>query len=219
MPAKILIIGRSNVGKTTLLKSLKNALVIADDGKPFSLPMAHVNIVEFEGINAFLDTVEEAVGKYANKFGQTPDTICFDSVSRIFTDIETFNSNKYKGFDVWSNVNKDVNAFCECINQLNANGFNVVLIAHCSYDEKTGNYSEVAKGSFAKLGGFISTVDEAVYLDMQGTKRIIHHRGSNMCRTLIDSLPDKEPVEQFNLQEYLNLLQQKADSIADQWRI
>ena len=35
--AKLLITGLSNSGKTTLLKTLKDVLVVSRDGKPFSL--------------------------------------------------------------------------------------------------------------------------------------------------------------------------------------
>ena len=55
--AKLLITGMPNTGKTTLLKTLQNALVISRDGKPFSLELPHVNVFDYKTIEEFLDIV------------------------------------------------------------------------------------------------------------------------------------------------------------------
>lgn len=56
-------------------------------------------------IDELLDVVQEKLEAYKEKVGEYPDTLVFDSVSRIFTDIETNSQNRFKGYDVWSNVN------------------------------------------------------------------------------------------------------------------
>lgn len=217
--AKILITGLPNTGKTTLLKSLTNAFVVSRDGKPFSLPMPHFNVPEYVKIDDLLDMVQEKLTKYEEKFNKSPDTICFDSVSRIFTDIETSCSKRFKGYEVWSNVNKEINTFLEAVNSMLESGFNVVLIAHAVWDGDAKKYIETCKGSFAKTGGFLSTVDYAINIDIVGNKRILTHRGSSLSRTLLDDMPEKEDASSFNLQSYLDSIKIQATKVQQEWSI
>ena len=219
MPAKILITGMPNTGKTTLLKSLKNALVFARDGKPFSLELPHVNVTEYTNMNNFLVLVSDKLEVYNQKFGTYPETIVFDSVSRIFTDVETSCSKRFNGYEVWANVNKEIQAFLEAINSMQEGGFNIVLIAHAVWDENAKKYIETCKGSFAKIGGFLSVVDYALNIDLVGSKRIITHRGSSLSRTLLDDIPDKEDSNSFNLQEYIDKIRAKSDVVSEKWSI
>jgi hypothetical protein len=219
MSAKILITGMPNTGKTTLLKPLQNVLVMARDGKPFSLELPHVNVAEFKNIDEFLNLLEEKLEAYNAKMGQYPDTIAFDSVSRIFTDIETSCSKRFNGYEVWANVNKEINKFLEAINVLQENGFNIVLIAHAVWDENAKKYIETCKGSFAKIGGFLSTVDYALNIDIVGNKRMITHRGTSLSRSLLDDIPDKESANEFNLQTYIDKIKAKSDVVSEKWSI
>ena len=219
IPAKILITGLANSGKTSLLKPLEKVLVFSRDGKPFSLELPHVNVPDYTRVDELLDVVQEKLEAYKEKIGEYPDTIVFDSVSRIFTDIETNCQNKFKGYDVWSNVNMEVNKFVATINELMENGFNVVLIAHAVFDVETKTFTETCKGSFAKTGGFLSTVDYAVNIGIVGSKRIVTHKGMQLSRTLIDDMPDKEDVNNFNLQTYLNKIKEKAEVVSEKWSI
>ena len=216
--AKILIAGLPNTGKTTLLKSLKNAFVISRDGKPFSLPMPHVNVPEYQKIDDLLDLVQDKLTAYEEKFKSLPDTICFDSVSRIFTDIEASCSKRFHGYDVWSNVNKEINTFLDALNSMQESGFNLVLIAHAVWDADAKKFIETCKGSFAKTGGFLSTVDYAINIDIVGNKRIVTHRGTNLSRTLISDMPDKESADNFNLQTYLDKIKESTQ-VAEKWSI
>lgn len=217
--AKILITGLPNTGKTTLLKTLENAFVVSRDGKPFSLPMPHFNVPEYVKIDDLLDMVQEKLTVYEEKFKKSPDTICFDSVSRVFTDIETSCSKRFKGYEVWSNVNREINTFLEAINQMLDSGYNVVLIAHAVWDGDAKKYIETCKGSFAKTGGFLSTVDYAINIDIVGNKRILTHRGNNLSRTLLEDMPEKEDASSFNLQTYLNKIKQQSEVVQEQWSI
>ena len=216
--AKILIAGLPNTGKTTLLKTLKNAFVVSRDGKPFSLPMPHVNVPEYQKIDDLLDLVQEKLTAYEEKFKALPDTICFDSVSRIFTDIEASCSKRFHGYDVWSNVNKEINTFLDALNSMQESGFNLVLIAHAVWDVDAKKFIETCKGSFAKTGGFLSTVDYAINIDIVGNKRIVTHRGTSLSRTLIEGMPDKESADTFNLQTYLDKIKEST-MVAEKWSI
>lgn len=216
--AKILIAGLPNTGKTTLLKTLKNAFVVSRDGKPFSLPMPHVNVPEYQKIDDLLDLVQEKLTAYEERFKALPDTICFDSVSRIFTDIEASCSKRFHGYDVWSNVNKEINTFLDALNSMQESGFNLVLIAHAVWDVDAKKFIETCKGSFAKTGGFLSTVDYAINIDIVGNKRIVTHRGTSLSRTLIEGMPDKESADTFNLQTYLDKIKESTQ-VAEKWSI
>ena len=219
MPAKILVTGLANSGKTSLLKPLEKVLVFSRDGKPFSLELPHVNVPDYDKIDELLDVVEEKLEAYKAKMGEYPDTIAFDSVSRIFTDIETNCQNKFKGYDVWSNVNMEVNKFVAATNELMESGFNIVLIAHAVFDAETKTFTETCKGSFAKTGGFLSTVDYSVNISIVGSKRIVTHKGMQLSRTLLEDMPDKEDVNNFNLQTYLNKIKEKAEVVQEKWSI
>lgn len=216
--AKILITGMPNTGKTTLLKSLKNVLVFARDGKPFSLKLPHVNVTEFTTMKDFLSLVQEKLETYNEKKNEYPETIVFDSVSRIFTDVETSCSKRFNGYEVWANVNKEIQMFLEAVNSMQEGGFNVVLIAHAVWDENAKKYIETCKGSFAKVGGFLSTVDYALNIDIVGNKRIITHKGTNLSRTLLEDIPDKEDANSFNLQNYIDKIKTKANEVVE-WSI
>ena len=227
MSAKILITGLANTGKTSLLKPLENVLVISRDGKPFPLELPHVNVPDYlndKGKNIFsidnlLELVSNKLEVYKEKFKAYPDTVVFDSVSRIFTDIETSCSNRFSGYDIWSNVNKEINEFLSAINELQDNGFNLVLIAHAVFDVDAKKFIETCKGSFAKTGGFLSTVDYAINIDIVGKKRIVTHKGMNLSRSLLEDIPEKEDVNNFNLQTYINKIKEKSEAIQTKWSI
>lgn len=216
--AKILITGMPNTGKTTLLKTLKNVLVFARDGKPFSLSLPHTNVTEFTTMKDFLSLVQEKLETYNEKKGEYPETIVFDSVSRLFTDVETSCTKRFNGYEVWANVNKEIQMFLEAVNSMQEGGFNVVLIAHAVWDENAKKYIETCKGSFAKVGGFLSTVDYALNIDIVGNKRIITHKGTNLSRTLLEDIPDKEDANSFNLQNYIDKIKTKANEVVE-WSI
>ena len=219
MSAKILITGLSNAGKTHLLKTLKDVLVFSRDGKPFSLEIPHVNVPDYNTIDELLDLVQEKIESYKDKVGDYPKTLAFDSVSRIFTDIETISQNKFKGFDVWSNINMEVNKFVAAINDMQAADYNIVLIAHAVFDPDAKKFIETCKGSFAKTGGFLSTVDYAVNIDIVGNKRIVTHKGMHLSRTLLDDIPDKQNADEFSLQEYLEKVEKKSKTVSEKWSI
>lgn len=219
MSAKVLITGLSNTGKTTLCKSLKNALVFSYDGKPCQLEMAHYNVPEFSSIQELMELVDQKIGAYADKFKKKPDTIVFDSVSRIFTQIETNCTKKYSGFETWKKINEEINFFNQNLNAIQEAGFNLVLITHVTLDTETKKYTETCKGSFAKVGGFTSVCDYVVNIDVIGSKHIVTHRGSNISRTLLDDMPDKEDANEFNLQAYLDKINNKSNEITKKWSL
>ena len=53
--------------------------------------------------------------------------------------------------------------------------------------------------------GFVAEVDYSSFLEAKNNKRYIHHRSTKYpARTLLETAPDSQLVEDFDLQEYIN---------------
>jgi hypothetical protein len=90
------------------------------------------------------------------------------------------------------------------------------LISHALWDSETAKYNLVGKGSFAKTGGFLATVDESIFLETKNNKRVIHNRSTKFpARTLQEDLADSLPVEEFNLQSHIDLLASRQEDVSE----
>lgn len=208
MSIKLVISGEANSGKTTLTKSLKDALVVSHDGKSFPYPIPHVMIPTFNTMSELITTVNDKIVAYKNKFGSYPKTIVFDSVSKIMDTSLDNCSAKETGFKVYARLNAEVHELTEYIqNTLIASDMNVVIISHALYDADTTKYNLIGKGDFSKRGSFLAETDYALFIETKSNKRIIHHRSTKFpARTLAESDPDSQSVDDFNLQVYLDEL-------------
>lgn len=217
MAAKLLVSGIAGSGKTTLLKTLEDVLVISHDGKPFSLPIPHVYVKSFSGVQELIQLVGTKVQAYKEKFGKFPKTIVFDSVSKIFDTISNNCNVKYTGFTIYSQLNKEINEFTTFLEEdVAAQGVNLVILSHATYDQDTESYKLVAQGKFAERGGFYAEVNESVFIQPKGNKRTLHLRSTKFpARTHNDDLPDSVEVSEFNLQDHINLLQQTSNIAQD----
>jgi len=215
MSVKLLISAEANSGKTTLTKNLKNSLVVSHDGKRYPFPVPHVMVPSFDKVDDLINLTIEKIEAYKDKFGEYPDTVVFDSVSKIFDTIHANCNEKFKGFTIYSELDKEVVAFTSFIeNSLIASGMNVILISHALYDADTAKYNLVGKGSFAKRGGFLAEVDEAIFIEVKSNKRILHFRSAKLpARSLQEDLPDSLPVEEFNLQQHIETLAGNATAV------
>lgn len=215
MSVKILISAEANGGKTTLTKNLKNSLVVSHDGKRYPFAVPHVLVPAFDSVEELIKLTIDKIEAYNEKFNKYPETIVFDSVSKVFDTIHANCNEKFKNFVIYSELDKDIVAFTSFIeNSLIASDMNVVLISHALYDADTAKYKLVGKGSFAKRGGFLAEVDEALFLEAKGSKRIVHFKSAKLpARSLQDDLPESVPVEDFNLQEHIDMLGQNASQV------
>ena len=156
MSVKLLISAEANAGKTTLTRNLDNTLVISCDGKRYPFPTPHVLVSSFDNAAALINLVTEKIEVYHTKFGSYPQTIVFDSVSKIFETLYNICNEKYTGFTIYSKLDGEIAALNNFIeNSLIASDLNVVLISHAIYDADTAKYNLVGKGSFQKKGGLI----------------------------------------------------------------
>jgi hypothetical protein len=208
MSVKLLISAEANSGKTTLTRNLKNSLVVSHDGKRYPFKVPHVMVPSFDNVEELIATVVDKIETYKNKFKTYPETVVFDSVSKIFDTIHSNCNEKFKGFTIYSELDKEITKLTGFIeNSLIASGMNVVLISHALYDSETAKYSLVGKGSFSKRGGFLAEVDESIFIEVKSNKRILHFRSTKLpARTLQEDLADSMPIEDFNLQEHIEVL-------------
>lgn len=218
MAAKLLISAPSNSGKTTLLKDLTDALVISIDGKKFPYAIPHVNVNTFNSMEEFTGLITEKVEAYHEKTGSYPKTIAIDSVSRVFETAANNCNIKFTGFNVYSELNKEVALLTAYFESIVDSGTNLVIISHSIYDADTARYKLVDQGSFSKAGGFLSVVDNAVAIEVKANKRVVHHRSAKMAaRTILTEkeLPDLVEMEDYNLQDHINILEGKHDEVAE----
>lgn len=215
MSAKILVSGLANTGKTTLLKDLEDVLIIAHDGKKYPFPQPHVNVDTFEGAQDLINITNAKVTAYQERFGKLPKTIGYDSVSKIFETLSNYCNRKYSGFTIYTELNKEIALFTEYIeNVLVANGVNIILVSHALWDVDTATYQLVGNGAFAKKGGFLSEVDNAVFVEVKSNKRVVHHRSNKFAsRSILAELPDNEPADGYNMQRHVDMLVAKKDEV------
>lgn len=219
MSIKLLISAESNSGKTTLTKNLTDALVVSHDGKRYPFPVPHVMVDTFESTTALIALINDKIVAYKEKFGKYPQTVVFDSTSKIFDTLLDNCNAKFTGFTIYSNLNKEVHELTDYIqNTLIASDMNVVLISHALYDADTTKYNLIGKGDFSKRGGWLSETDQALFIETKANKRILHFRSTKFpARTLREDDPDSMPVDDFNLQTYIDTLaaeQTDVDSYA-----
>lgn len=212
---KLLVSSLPAIGKTTLLQSLTDVLVIARDGKAYPFEQPHVNVPDFTSVRQLTDLIVTTVQKYEEKFGETPKTIAIDSISKILLDIEGYCLATIKSYP-YGKINTEIKELVDFIETEMIPNFNVILVSHALYNEEVSGYSLVnAGGSYGKKGGVLSEVDEAIFLELKGKKRVIHFRNPKMvARTTIADLPDDIPSEEFNLQSHLDLLMNKQSNAA-----
>jgi len=216
---KLLINGLPMIGKTTVLQSLTDVLVIARDGKQYPFPQPHVNVPDFETAEELIEIITSKINAYEEKFSKLPNTIVIDSISKILLDIEGNVLARVKSFP-YGVINTEIKQLVDFIERDLADVFNIVMVSHVLYDEDTVGYKLVnAGGSWGKKGGIISEVDEAIFIELKGKKRVIHHRNPKMlARTTMEDLPDSVPIEEFNLQEHLEMLNSKKTS-TEEWTL
>ncbi len=216
---KLLVSSLPNIGKTSLLQSLTDTLVIARDGKKYPFPQPHVNVADFTSADELIDIIVNKVEAYEDKFKKLPKTVAIDSISKILLDIEGYTLEQVKSFP-YGKVNTEIKKVVDFIERDMVPNFNVVLVSHAMYSEDVSGYSLVnAGGSYGKKGGILSEVDEAVFIELKGKKRIVHFRNSKMVsRTTMADLPESMPIDEFNLQKHIELLQDKQQN-AEKWSL
>lgn len=217
MAVKFLVSAFEKSGKSTLTSQLRNPLIINLDQKEYGFKVPHVNIKEYLGMDALLETIAEKLQAYKDKFGKYPENLIFDTVTQMYSAMQKYNSDKYKGFDVHSKNNQETMAFNQFIEQqLLPAGINVVIVAHTLYDEATSRHIIPATGAFAKAGSWTSVVNDSIFVEVKSNKLVVHLKGLKYpARTTLTDLPDSIPVEEYSLQDHLDQLSAKSIEFED----
>jgi len=205
MAIKLLISGFENTGKSTLASKINNALVVNFDRKEYGFSVPHINITEYHGIDALIDTINEKLGVYKERFNKLPDTVVLDTVTQFYSTMQAFNDNAFKGFDIHKNNNRDtlsLNAYIEDV--LIANGINVVIVAHTVFDADTARHIIPATGQFGKAGSWMSVVNEAIFIEKKTGKFIIHQKSMKFpCRTTLEGIEDSVDNDNYDVNEHI----------------
>jgi len=222
--SKIMICGLANSTKSSALKDLKDAFVINfdyDKKFPFNIPHTTVcpvssdikedtKLIQYKGMKRLKEALKEKRNTYIKKMKKYPKTVAIDTVTGMYGMMTTYNDKKLTGFDIHKQNTAETEAFNVMLDELFCNhGINVVIVAHAMYDEGTGAYSIPASGSFAKRGSWISAVDHAVFMEVNkdAGEITVHHKTIGLpCRSLVEELPEEQTRDEFNLQEYLDLV-------------
>jgi len=205
MAIKLLVSGFENTGKSTTAAGIKDALVINFDRKEYGFPVPHVNITAYAGIDALIDTINEKLGAYQDKFGKLPATVVMDTVTQFYSTMQAYNDNNFKGFDIHKNNNRDtlnLNAYIEDV--LIANGVNVVIVAHTTFDPDTARHIIPATGQFGKAGSWMSVVNDAIFIEKKTGKFIIHQKSMKFpCRTTLQDMAESVDGADYDINEHI----------------
>jgi len=217
MAIKLLISGFENTGKSTTASKIKDALIINFDRKAYSFPVPHVNITEYHGIDALIDTINEKLGAYQEKFGKLPETVVFDTVTQFYSTMQAFNENQYKNFDIHKHNNRDtlnLNAYIEDV--LIANNVNVVIVAHTIWDESTARHIIPATGQFSKAGSWLSVVNDAIFVEKKSGKFIVHQKSmKHPCRTTLPDIEDAVDSDKYDINAHIKKLEESKIEATD----
>lgn len=208
MAAKWLLCAFEKSGKSTITSQIKDALVINFDQKEYGFKTPHVNIKDFIGMDNLISTINEKIEAYNTRFGEYPSTVVFDTVTQLYMHITRYAGNNFKGFDQHNYISKatlDFNAYIE--QSIIGSGISVVIVAHTNWDEATARHTIPASGAFQKAGSWLSVVNDSSFIEVKGGKLVVHH--SNMrfpCRTTLTDIPPSQPIEEFDVNEFLDKL-------------
>ena len=205
--AKLLITGLEATGKTTVTSGLEKAMVVSIDGKAYPFNVPHYRPDKYNGLAQFKAELIDKLKKYKEKFGEKPQTVVFDTVTKLYENMYKYAQANFKGFDVHNTISVETLSFNDMVEDLLIkNGVNVVITAHVIYDEKTSRYTVPATGQFKSSGSWVSLVDNASFIYIQGNTRMISHSEIKYpARSTVDMKPGQK-LEEYDINDHISKL-------------
>lgn len=205
---KLLVSAFESSGKSTITSKLKDVLVFNLDHKEYGFKVPHVNIKDYEGMDKLLTLVAEKINTYKAKFNKLPDTVVFDTVTQMYTSMQKYNGDKYKGFDEHKANNRDTMAFNEFIEEsLIPSGINVVVTAHTIYDEATSRHIIPSTGAFSRAGSWLSIVNDSIFIEKKANKLIVHTADFRYpARSTLSDIETGVLMDKYDLQAHIDKL-------------
>ena len=212
---KLLINALESTGKTTLTSNIENAMVVAIDSKPYPYSIPHYEFREFNGVVDFKNILVEKIKAYKEKYGKFPETVVIDTVTKLYELIYIWAESEYKGFAIHNAISSSTLQLNTMLDKLLVDrGINLVVTAHVQFDVNTNRFVVPATGQFAKSGSWMSIVDNASYLFIQGNERWIAHKDLQYpCRSTLD-LKAKDLLNNYDVNEHISQLSKIADKTA-----
>lgn len=206
MKNKLIVCGFENSGKSTIISKLKNCLVFNFDGKPFGFPIPNTQLKEYTGLQNLIDFMLEKIKGYEAKYKKLPETVVIDTATKLYQQIINYNEKKYSNFEIHKNNLRDTNAFLDFIEKQLVPYVNVILVCHVVADE-TRHYIH-SQGSFSKSGGWLSSVNESIYV----TKDKVYLK-SNMfpSRSMLQDIPDSVNAKDFDINKHMEALTKQIE--------
>lgn len=205
---KLLVCGFESSGKSTVTSQLENVLVFNFDHKEFGFKVPHVNIKEYTNIDNIISLISDKIQAYYDKFNKYPTTVVFDTITQLYSSMQRYNAEKYKGFDEHRQNNLDTLTFNQFIeDSLIPSDINVVIVAHTIYEESTSRHIIPATGAFAKAGSWLSVVNDSIFVEKKSNKLLVHTNNLKYpCRTTLQGIESGIDIENYSLQDHLNKL-------------
>lgn len=206
---KLLVSAFESSGKSTITSQLEDVLVFNFDHKEYSFKVPHANLKDYQGMDWLIQQMSEKIGAYKEKFGKYPKNIVFDTVTQMYSSMQKYNADKYKGFDIHTNNNKDTLAFNEFIEaQIIPSGINAIVVAHTTYDEATARFTIPASGAFAKAGSWLSVVNDGIFIEKKANKLVVHTSGLKYpARSTLSDIEQSAEIEKYSLQDHIHKLE------------
>lgn len=217
---KLIVSGFESSGKSSITSKIQDVLVINFDQKEYSFEAPHANYTNYSGMDSVINFINEKLQAYKTKFKKFPKVIVFDTITHLYLAMTKYNSEKYTGFNIHSANSKDTFMFNSYINDvLVPNDVSVVEVAHTVFDESTSTFRIPGQGEFKRNGGWLSTTNEAIYIEKKNGKLNIYVKSDKYpARTTLAEYTKtddkgnhleteiKFTSDEFNFTEYLDKL-------------